>query len=378
MQKVYISGAARTPLGTYRGALSGFTEQKLAAHAMLELIRQTGIDAAKIDEIIIGNSKQTSMPSNLARHAQLEAELPVEVAAYTVQRQSASGLQAVINGYLAIKCENADVILAGGSESMSQIPLEIRNARFSFSTDTEIVFDPIANQLSGAQPVSQYGRLTAADIAKTVARQYGIRQEEIDTYLEQRRNQQTLPRTTAPIVAMEIKKKKTVEIVSEDERYAEIPVIAGPADGAAMCLLCSGKAASEQNLPVKGEILAVAFGAGSPSGGGYVAERVISQGLLKAGLELDDIDYIEVSECSAAQILATRNVLKDMGLDEEEIDAKVNSQGGSLNSGLPWGAVGAVLLADLVSRLHEERKKYGMVVTPAEGGQTLAVVISAS
>lgn len=378
VQKVYISGATRTPLGIYQGALASFSEQKLAAMAMLDLIENVKLDPIKIDEVIIGNSKQTSTPSNLARHAQLEAELPITVPAYTVQRQSASGLQAVVNGYLSIRSGNADIILAGGSESMSQIPLEIRNARYAFGKDTEIVFDPIANQLAGAQPQAQYQKLTAKSVTDTIAEQYGVTQAEVDEYLATSLEKSKLEDKKTHVLPVEVKKKKVVEMISTDQKYSTIPAIAEPADAAAVCLLCSEKAVKEQGLLVQAEVVAIAFDAASPTGTGYIADRVITKALEKSGLTLSDIDYFEISEFSAVQIVATHKVLKKMGMNDEEIKAKVNAQGGTLVTGLSWGAVGAVLLTDLTYRLQDENKKYGMVITPAEGGQTLAVVIAAN
>jgi len=206
VKKVYISGALRTPLGIYQGSLAGLSEQKLAAMTMLGLIEKTGVIPAAIDEIVIGNSKQTSTPSNLARHAMLEAGLPVEIPAYTVQRQSASGLQAIINGYLSIKSDCAEVILAGGSESMSQIPLEIRNARYVFGADTEIIFDPVANQLAGAQPSETYGKLTMEAITDNIAKHYGIAAADVEAYLADEAKKEA--KTSASLLPVEVKKKK--------------------------------------------------------------------------------------------------------------------------------------------------------------------------
>lgn len=377
MQKVYISSAVRTPLGGYNGALAGLSEQKLAAMTMLALMEQVNITPPVIDEIIVGNSKQTSNPSNLARHAQLEAKLPAKIPAYTVQRQSASGLQAVVNGYLSIKSGNSQVILAGGSESMSQIPIEIRNARFAFGADTEIVFDPIANQLAGAQPADQYGTLNLAVIAGTIAGQYGISGAGIEAYLDDSLKKYNLAKPKAHMIPVEVKKKKTAEWIKSDHQYREQSAVALPADGAAMCLLCSEDAAAEHQLPVKGEILAIAFDADNPAGKGWIADRVITRVLNKAGLLLEEIDFFEITEFSAAQMLATRKVLKNMGLGDHEIETRVNPDGGTLITGLSWGAAGAVLLTDLIYKLQDEDKTYGMVITPAEGGQTLAVVVQA-
>lgn len=376
MKKVYISGALRTPLGIYQGSLAGLSEQKLAAMTMLGLIKNTGVNPATIDEIVIGNSKQTSTPSNLARHAMLEAELPVEIPAYTVQRQSASGLQAIINGYLSIKSDCADVILAGGSESMSQIPLEIRNARYVFGADTEIIFDPIANQLAGAQPKETYGKLTIEAITENIAGQYEIAAADVEAYLADEAKKEA--KTSASVLPVEVKKKKTVETISEDQCYPEIPAIAEPADGAAVCLLCSEDAAAKQKLPITGELLGIAFAAGNPAYAGMFEKNVITEALEKAGLALPDIDYFEITEFSAAQIIAAKKVLKALGMNEKDIEAKVNSAGGTLKTGLSWGACGAVMLTDLIDKLHANKLNYGMIITPAEGGQTLAAVVKAA
>ena len=127
MNRVTLVSAARTPLGAFCGRLESLSEQQLGAAAMRETVRRAAIDPAMIDEVIVGIAKQTSRPSNGGRHAMLLARLPESIPAYTVQRQSASGLQAIVNGLWAIRCGDAAVVLAGGMESMSQIPFEIRN-----------------------------------------------------------------------------------------------------------------------------------------------------------------------------------------------------------------------------------------------------------
>lgn len=160
VNRVMLVSAARTPLGAFCGRLESLPEQQLGAAAMGETVRRAGIDPALIDEVIAGIAKQTSRPSNGGRHAMLLARLPEKIPAYTVQRQSASGLQAVANGYWAIRCGDAEVILAGGMESMSQIPFEIRNARYDFTGKNRQISDAIPDQETGAQPEERYGKLT--------------------------------------------------------------------------------------------------------------------------------------------------------------------------------------------------------------------------
>ena len=370
-----IAGTARTPIGIFDGKFKDITEQKLGALAMENAINNAGIDPNEIDKIVIGTAKQTSMPSNCARHAMLVAKLPVEVPAYTVHRQSASGMQAIANGFWDIKSDDAQIILAGGTESMSLIPMEIHDARFSFNENTRIIFDPITAQLSGAQPVDKYGEVTIEKINENLERIYDISKEDIQGYAQDSVNKANEYKSEEYVFPIEIKMRKTTETVSTDEGYSDANIVAKPADAAAATILVSEKKAKECSLNILGEILAIGISAGDPSSTGLLGVGSIKSALKKSGLSIKDMDIIEINEISASQSIATCIELKNMGLTEEEIQERVNPNGGCIATGNPWGATGAVLLNKLISELKEANKQYGLIVTPAEGGQAMTMVV---
>ncbi|MEK7242581.1 MAG: beta-ketoacyl synthase N-terminal-like domain-containing protein [Thermodesulfobacteriota bacterium] len=185
MNQVMVASAVRTPLGAFGGKLASLSEQQLGAAAMGEVVRRAGIAPSLIDEVIVGIAKQTSNPSNGGRHAMLLARLPEDIPAYTVQRQSASGLQAVANGCWAIQCGDAGVVLAGGMESASRIPFEIYNARYDFTDRRREIVDALLAHETGAQPPETYGMVTKALVAENIARKYALSEGELAAFAEE-------------------------------------------------------------------------------------------------------------------------------------------------------------------------------------------------
>ena len=379
MSQVMVVSAARTPLGAFCGRLESLSEQQLAAAAMLEAVRRAGIDPEKIDEVIVGTAKQTSKPSNCGRHSMLLARLPEKIPAYTVQRQSASGLQAVANGYWAIGCGDARAILAGGTESMSQIPFEIRNARYAFTEKERAIIDAIPGQEAGAQPADKYGVLTAAHAADHFAQRFCLSQSALEAFAEG-----SLRKALAAaegglsgeeLFPVTVKKGKKEESIDRDELLKQAALVAPPADGAAMCLLASPQRAKELGLPVLAEMLSVGIAAVDPR---YAAMATVDAGLqavARAGLTLREVDLIELNEMSAAECLAVMREWESRGIEPEALVEKVNLSGGALAVGNPWGAAGAVLLTRAVHALRRRSCRIGMVAVTAEGGQGMAVVV---
>jgi len=361
MGRVYILSAARTPVAAIDGNLRDYNESKLSVEAMKLAIELSGADAEEISEIVIGAAKQTSKPSNLARYSMLDARLPDRIPAYTVQRQSASGLQAVVNGVWSIKSGMARLILAGGCESMTHIPREIHNARSRFDEHTRIVFDPIAAQVEGAQPEN----LSVKSIYGHIAEKYGVTSGDALAYAAA---SLAKARSRAPadyICKLESRKGKVVEPVEADRVNPKPEIIAKPADGAAMLLLASEYTAAKRSPAA--EILSVAAGAGAPATG-IADARTVKKALDKAGVGMTDVSRIEIVEMNAAQVLATI-----MGLGLDASDKRINPSGGELATGNPWGASGTVHLVDLVHGLNPGET--GVVINPAEGGQLLCAVI---
>ena len=379
MNQVMVVSAARTPLGAFCGQLEGLSEQQLAAAAMQETVRRAGIAPEKIDEVIVGTAKQTSKPSNCGRHAMLLARLPEKIPAYTVQRQSASGLQAVANGYWAIRCGDAGAVLAGGTESMSQIPFEIRHARYAFTEKERAIIDSIAAQEAGAQPVEKYGILTAAERADHFARRHCFSESELGAFAEaslrKARSAVESGLVGEELFPVMVKKGKKEESIDRDELLKQTALLAPPADGAAMCLLASPQRAKELGLPVLAEILSVGIAAVDPR---YAAMATVAAGMQaveRAGLTLREVDLIELNEVSAAECLAILREWESRGIEPEALAERVNPSGGALATGNPWGAAGAVLLTRAVHALRRRGNGIGMVAVTAEGGQGIAMVL---
>jgi acetyl-CoA C-acetyltransferase len=379
MNQVIVASAVRTPLGAFCGQLESLSEQQLAAAAMREAVERAGMPAEKIDEVIVGIAKQTSRPSNGGRHAMLLARLPEQVPAYTVQRQSASGLQAVANGYWAIRCGDAGVILAGGAESMSQIPFEIRDARYAFDAKRREILDAIPAQEAGAQPAARYGFVTTVRVAENLAQKYSLVDEELAAFAAASLKKAHAARESGccegEIFSVTVKKGKKEESIGADELVHEVPWLAPPADGAAMCLLASREKAEVLSLPVLAEIVSIGIAATDPRYRGAAVVEASRKALGRAGLTLNEVDIIELNEMSAAECLAVLREWRTWGVAQETLAERVNPAGGALATGNPWGAMGAVLLARAVHELRRRSARIAMVALGAEGGQGMALVL---
>ncbi|MCX5839752.1 MAG: thiolase family protein [Deltaproteobacteria bacterium] len=379
MNQVIVASAVRTPIGAFCGQFETLSEQQLGAVAMQEAVKRAGIPAEQIEEVIVGIAKQTSRPSNGGRHAMLLARLPEKVPAYTVQRQSASGFQAVVNGYWAIRCGDAGVILAGGTESMSQIPFEIRNARYAFDGKRREIIDAIPAQETGAQPAERYGFVTTAGVAENLARKYLLLEEELAAFAES-----SLKKAHAAgegssgegeIFPVTVKKGKKEETIRADELQRKAPLLAPPADGAAMCLLASREKADALALPVLAEIISVGTAATDPRYTGLAVVEASRCALSRAGLNLNEVEVIELNEMSAAECLAVLREWQSWGVAPDVLAKRVNPAGGALATGNPWGAMGAVLLTRAVHALRHRSARIAMVALGAEGGQGMALVL---
>lgn len=371
MEKVYIASSARTPVGAYDGKLSNYREFNLGAEALKAAVQRAGIEMADISEVIIGIAKQTSGPSNAARYIALDANVPENVPAYTVQRQSLSGIQAVLNGYYKIKCGNAGIIAAGGAESMTTLPFEIQNARYAFTPSTHIVFDPIGALVTGGQPISIYGQVTSMSINSRIASHYGFDVRTQLDYAGDSMRKATEASIDSELITLKHKVKKLVEDVTADELVSEERLIAAPGDAAACCILVGERSQNKVNGLVA-EIVAVGLSAGDPSGTGMIGADAVSRALKKASMTMADIDCVEFAELTAAQSLGTIKELRGLGLKNS---TRINPNGGALASASAWGAAGSVCLDRLLRELPNGEEKTGLLLCGAEGGQAAAIIL---
>jgi len=389
---IAIVSGARTPMGRYCGKLRDFTAMELAAIASKCAIQRAGLDPKEFDHAVFGNAQQTSGDALYgARHVALQAGLPIETPALTVNRLCGSGMQAIVSAAQMLQLGESKLALAGGMESMSQAPHVIRGARWGFGLGEGKMEDSLMVAL-----LDTYCGLYMANTAELYGEQQGITREAQDEFAL--RSQKTADeafkagRLQEEIVAVQLKDRRgnpTGESFSDDdhrrpqttmEGLAKLKpafgkagtVTAGNAsgivDGGAAVVLMPIEEAQRRNVKPLGRIVSWGIAGVEPKlmGRGPVPASRIA--LEKAGLKLDDIDLVEVNEAFAAQYLA---VEKELGLDRN----KVNVNGGAIALGHPLGATGTRLVITLLYELRRRKKKYGLATACIGGGQGIAMIV---
>lgn len=391
MKNVMIVGAARTPVGGFRGSLASLSAVELGAVAVQHLLATSGLHADQIDELLFGQVLTAGCGQNPARQTAIRAGLPVKTPATTVNLVCGAGLKAVQLAAQAIRCGDADVVIAGGQESMSNAPYLLDGARSGLRFGhTGLQDSMITDGLWDA-----FNDYHMGITAENIARQYGISREQQDAFAA--RSQQKAAsavesgRFDAEIVPVTVKQgKKPPLIVSRDEQprpgttaeqlaqlrpaflHEEGTVTAGNAstlnDGAAAVLLMSEDKARESGLPILGRIVSYAVTGVDPSVMGIGPVSACQTALARAGWTLDDVDLIEANEAFAAQALAVGKLL---GWDER----KVNVNGGAIALGHPIGASGCRILVTLLYEMQRQGAKKGLVTLCVGGGQGIALTV---
>ena len=392
MEDVYIASGVRTAIGRYGGALKSVPAHVLASTVMKEAVRRAGIDAERIDEVILGEVRQSTEASNLARCALLGAGFPEHIPGYTVNRLCASAMQAVYSGCQEIWLDEADCIVAGGTENMSRAPVYIRNGRWGDGPMTLV--DSNIEAGTTAQPVSVYGTgLSMPKTAENVAERFGISREEQDRFsMESQRRAAAAMEAgyfREEIVPVEVREKKKSFIFDTDEfpkpaTTMEIlnklkPIVkpdgtvtagnsCGLNDGAACLVLMSGRMVKETGVKPIARIAGITRAALDPTIMGY--GPVIAAGKLfeKLGMTAAQMDLTELNEAFASQAVAR---IRDLKLDP----AKVNINGGAIALGHPLGCTGARLLVTLIHNLKRTGGRYGLATLCIGGGQSMAAAV---
>ena len=388
-KEIYILGGARTPMAEYTGKLKDFSALDLGALAARAAMARTGVAPEMVDHVVFGNVLQTSADAVFgARHIGLRAGVPIEVPALTVNRLCGSGIQSAISGGQMILLGEADIVLAGGTESMSQAPHVIRGLRSGLRLGQGQLEDYLFTSL-----LDTHCGCTMAGTAENCATKYGISREEQDRYAM--RSQQlaaaawSAGRFAEEIVPVETKSRKGVEMFAADdhmrpdstmEGLARLPaafskngcVTAGNAsgivDGAAAILLASEAGAKRHAVTPIGRLTHWATVGVEPTLMGMGPAPATRKVLEKAGLTLADIDLIEVNEAFAAQYLA---VEKELDLDRD----KVNVNGGAIALGHPLAMTGTRLLLTLLLELRRRGLKRGLATACIGGGQGIAAIV---
>ena len=398
MKSIVICGAVRTAIGKMGGAMKNVPAEKLTEIVINETLARAaeGGDVerlrASVDEVIVGQAKQSTDAPNIARVAALMAELDYTIPAYTVHRQCGSGLQAILSAAQQIESGYGEVIVAGGVESMSTAPYYLRNARYGYNAGNGELVDPNTESQPKSQPEDIYGHFTMGMTAENVAEKYGIGREEQDlfAYGSQRKVVAAIDGGifSEEIVAVPLKVKKSVVDFTVDEfprrdtsleKMALLPpvfkaggtVTAGNAsgrnDGAAAVVVTTEEKARELGLKPQVRLVAAGVGGVDPRVMGLGPVPASRNALKRAGLGLKDMGAIEINEAFAAQTLG---VMKELDVDP----TMVNFYGGGIALGHPLGCSGARISVTLFNAMRRHKARYGLATLCIAGGLGLAAV----
>jgi len=387
---VFLSGV-RTGFGTFGGSLKDLSAIDLGAHAARHALERAGVPGAGIGHTVFGNALQTSADAiYLARHVGLKAGLPVEVPAVTVNRLCGSGFEAITQGAQLILLGEADAVLAGGAESMSQAPHVVRGARWGLRLGPAPLEDLLWESLKDPQC-----GLSMAETAENLADKYKLTRRDVDevAVTSQSRAKQAWDACVFQdeVVAVPIKKKgQPIEFRADEHMRPETTldvllslkpyfkkdglVTAGNAsgicDGAAATVIASAEYAKAHGLKPLGRLVAWAVAGVEPKYMGIGPAPAARKALQKAQMKLDQMDLVEVNEAFAPQYLA---VERELGLDR----AKTNVHGGAIAIGHPLAASGTRITIHLLHALRQQKKRFGLGSACIGGGQGAAVIVEA-
>jgi acetyl-CoA acyltransferase 2 len=391
MKEVIILGGMRTPMGEYNGALSDLSAIDLGVIAAKAAMQKTSVAPEEIQHVIFGNALQTSGDAIYgARHVALKSGIPVQVPALTVNRLCGSGIQSIVEAAHLIQLEEAELVLAGGMESLSQAPHVIRGLRKGLRLGE--------GQLEDLLMVALMDTCCGFYMAQTsdnLARECGISREQQDEYALRSQKAAAAAweagKFKDEIVPVEIRSRKGTVLFDRDDHMRPETTLEGLAalkphfskdgfvtagnasgivDGAAAVVVCSSREAERRNANPLGRIVSWSYVGVEPRIMGMGPVPATQEALKKAGLKLSDIDLVEVNEAFSGQYLAVEKML---GLARE----KVNVNGGAISLGHPLGATGTRLVLTVLLELRRRKQKLGLATACIGGGQGIAMIVEA-
>jgi acetyl-CoA C-acetyltransferase len=388
-ETICLAAAVRTPIGKFGGGLSSLTAADLGIASAKATLARSGIDPNAIDEVIFGNARQAGVGPNVARQIAIKSGLRHETPAYTVNQACGSGLRAIMNAADQIRLGAASIILAGGTESMSNTPYLLPRARWGYRMGDAEVIDgmyrdgflcPLADEMMGAT-------------AETLADRYEISREEQDAYAVETQRRAGVAydegRFRDEIVPVTVAGRKGDVIIDKDEHprfdadlgsLAKLPPVfrkngtvhagnsSGVTDGASSMLVASADAVQRHGLTPMARIIGYAQAGVDPKIMGIGPVPATRALLADTNLTLDDIDLIELNEAFAAQVLACD---RELHFDR----AKLNVHGGAISLGHPIGATGARITTTLLHALASRDKRLGLATLCISGGMGLSLIV---
>ncbi len=388
MNEVVIIAAVRTPIGSFGGALSTLSATDLGAVAIREVLKRAGVGADQVQEVYMGNVVSANLGQAPAKQAALKAGLPPTIPCTTINKVCASGTKAIMLAAQAIQLGQADVVVAGGMESMSNTPYYVPKARFGYKYGNAELIDGLARD----GLVDAYDGCAMGVFADQTAQAYAISREEQDAFTVQsyRRAETSTQQGhfKSEIVPVEVAGRKGTVTVSEDEEYKNViydkiptlkaaftpdgtvtPASSSPiSDGAAALVVMSRRKADELGLKPLVRILAYADAEQEPQWFTIAPTKAVPLALERAGLRASDIDYFEVNEAFAVVPLVFSKLLN---VPQE----KLNVFGGAVSLGHPLGASGARIVTTLTNVLHQNGGRYGAIGICNGGGGASGIVL---
>ena len=388
MKKVVITTAKRTPVGSFGGSLSSFSAAQLGSFTIKAVLEESGIDKNLIDEVIMGNVLTAGQGQAPGRQAALFAGLPEKTECMTINKMCGSGLKTVMLAQQAILCEDADIIIAGGQESMSNAPYLLPKARFGYRLGNGELVDSMI--IDGLWDV--YNNIHMGSCAESCAKDFSFTGEELDEFAinsyKKAQAAQKEGKFHNEIVKVSMKSKTGDIIIDTDEepgkvKFEKIPtlkpvfdksgvVTAANAssinDGAAALLVMSEDKAKKLGLKPLVEIVAQSSAAKAPIEFTTAPADAISKVLNKANMKSEEIDLFEINEAFAVVSLAVNKLL---GLDP----GKINVNGGAVALGHPIGASGARILTTLIYEMKKRNSKFGLAALCIGGGEASALIV---
>ncbi len=398
MRRAAIVTPVRTPVGTFGGSLRPVPVEELAATTVRAVVQRSGIDPARIDDVVMAQSYANSEVPCVGRWAALQAGLPVEVPGMQLDRRCGGGLQAIVTASMMVQSGAADVVIAGGVESMSNIEYYSTDMRWGARSGNVRLLDRLDRGRERSQPVERFGKISGMiETAENLARDYSITRDEADAYALRSHQRAAAAwaagRFADEIVPVQVPQRKGDPVTfSKDEGFradvtteslAKLRVLmpngtvtAGNAsqqnDASAACLIVAEDKLAELGLTPMATLVGWAAAGCEPSHMGIGPVPAVKKLLARLNLKIDDMDLVELNEAFACQVLA---VLKGWGWqDQGAIEHKLNVNGSGISLGHPIGATGVRILATLLHELQRRKGRYGLETMCIGGGQGIAAV----
>jgi len=394
MREVAIVSPVRTAVGSFGGSLRGVQASDLGSTVIKEALDRSGLDPAKVDDVILGHGYPNGENPAIGRLSSLKAGLPIEVPGYQLDRRCSSGLQAILNAAMLVQTENADVVIAGGVESMSNAEFYVNESRWGARFGSITLHDRLARARETVSPEERFGYISGMiETAENLAKQYEISREEQDDYAA-RSHQRAVAASDGgkfdkEIVDVPVPQRRGDPVpfnkdegpradTSQDALARLRPLItdgtvtAGNAssqnDAASVCLVVAADKLEELGLKPMGFLRGWAVTGCHPAYMGIGPVSAVAKVMGKVGMSLEDMDLIELNEAFAVQVLA---VLREWKLPNED---KLNVNGSGISLGHPIAATGARILTTLLHEMERRDAQFGLETMCVGGGQGVAAM----